>query len=121
MRGDMRWLLFSGSGRICRRTYLLGIAFWMAVLAIPVTTAVNAGESTARAVAGFGIILALLPAIASLATLSVKRLHDIGLPSGLVFLLLVPGIAVVVLFGLVVWPSAIGPNRYGPSPDRPGY
>lgn len=122
MRGDMRWLLFSGSGRLGRRTYILGIAFWAAVLAIPTTFAMRVDEdSAAMALAGFGIILVLLPSAWSVAMLSVKRLHDIGLPSALVLLLVVPGVEFIVLFGLMVWPSERGPNQYGPLPDRPGY
>ena len=122
MHGDMRWLLFSGSGRIGRRTYILGIAFWAAVLAIPTTLAIRVEQdSAAMSLVGFGIILALLPAAWSVAMLSVKRLHDIGLPSALVLLLVIPGVEFIVFLGLMAWPPARGPNKYGPSPDRPGY
>ncbi|MNU03423.1 hypothetical protein D3C72_2474480 [compost metagenome] len=51
--------------------------------------------------------------------MSIKRLHDMGLPGILVFVLFVPAVSFVMLFVLCLWPSAPGPNAYGPASDWP--
>ena len=118
----MRWLLFGVSGRLSRRTYAWALLFWTLVLAIPVSAAVRAApESSALAMAGFGFILAFLPAAWSIAVLSIKRLHDAGLPGILVGVLIIPAASGFMLLIMMVWPSVKGPNRHGPAPDQAGY
>jgi uncharacterized membrane protein YhaH (DUF805 family)/acetyltransferase-like isoleucine patch superfamily enzyme len=86
----MRWLLFSVSGRLSRKTYALTMLFW-AVLSIPVSAAVKADpDSGAMAMAGFGFIWSFLLAAWSIAVTSIKRLHDAGLPGILVGVLVIP-------------------------------
>jgi len=118
----MRWLLFSGFGRQGRKTYLLGLAFWVAVLCIPVSMATQVEDgSAAQVLVGIGAVLTFLPTAWSIAMMSIKRLHDIGLSGLFVVALVVPGIALVALVGLSAWPSARRPNRFGPHADFPGY
>ncbi|MCY0093224.1 DUF805 domain-containing protein [Hoeflea ulvae] len=118
----MRWLLFGVSGRLSRRTYALAMLFWACVLAIPVTAAVRAvPDSAAMTLAGFEIIAAFLPASWSVAVMSIKRLHDAGLPAILVAVLVIPAASFLMLLVLLLWPSNKGPNRHGPAPDHPGY
>lgn len=118
----MRWLLFSVSGRLSRRTYALAILFWSLVLAVPVSGVVQATpHSSAMVTAGFGFILVILPSAWSIAVMSIKRLHDAGLPGILVGVLVVPAASFFMLLIIMVWPSVKGPNRHGPGPDQPGY
>ena len=118
----MRWLLFSVSGRLSRRSYAWAMLFWSVVLAVPVSAAVHAApDSSAMNMAGFGIILSFLPAAWSIAVMSIKRLHDAGLPAILVAVLVIPAASLFMLLILLLWPSVKGPNRHGPAPDQPGY
>lgn len=119
---DMRWLFFGGSGRLGRKPFLLGLAFWLAVLAMPVAMAlkVETGGEGAMLV-GFAIIVAFLPAAWSVLALGVKRLHDLGLPGYAILILFVPGVGIIAFILLAVLPSAPGANAYGAGADRPGH
>lgn len=118
----MRWLLFSVSGRLSRKTYAWAMLFWAMVMAMPVSAAVQAmPDSAAMTTAGFGIILVLLPSAWSIAVMSIKRLHDAGLPGILVGVLVIPAASFFMLLIIALWPSVKGPNRHGPVPDQPGY
>jgi len=118
----MRWLLFSVSGRLSRRAYAWALLFWMVALAVPVSAAVNAApDSSALTMAGFGIIFSFVPAAWSMAVMSIKRLHDAGLPGILVAVLVIPGASFFMLLVIMLWPSVRGPNKHGPGPDHPGY
>lgn len=118
----MRWLLFSVSGRLSRRTYAWAVLFWIAVMSIPVSAAVRAvPDSSVMTMAGFGIILTFLPAVWSIAVMSIKRLHDAGLPGILVGVLVIPAASFFMLLIIMLWPPVKGPNRHGPAPDQPGY
>ena len=118
----MRWLLFSVYGRLSRRAYAWAMLFWMVVLAIPVSGAVSASpDSSALALAGLGFIFSFLPAAWSIAVMSIKRLHDAGLPAILVGVLVIPGASFFMLLIIMLWPSVKGPNPHGPGPDQPGY
>ncbi|MCY0149579.1 DUF805 domain-containing protein [Hoeflea sp. G2-23] len=121
-QSGMRWLLFSASGRLSRRTYAWALLFWTAVFAVPVSAAVSAGDdSSALATAGLGFMLTFAVAAWSVAVMSIKRLHDAGLPVILVVVLLVPAASLLMLIAIMVWPSVKGPNGHGPGPDQPGY
>jgi uncharacterized membrane protein YhaH (DUF805 family) len=118
----MRWLLFSVSGRLSRRTYAWALLFWMLTVGIMVSAAVNApDDSAALAVSGLGFILVSLTGAWSIAVMSIKRLHDAGLPGMLVIGLVVPAASFFVLLLIMLWRSDKGPNRHGPAPDQPGY
>lgn len=121
-RPGMRWLLFGVSGRVSRRTYAWAMLFWALVMAIPLSAAIRAvPDSDAMAVAGLGIILLFFPAAWSIAVMSIKRLHDAGLPGILVAVLVIPAASFLMLIMIMVWPSNKGPNRHGPGPDQSGY
>ncbi len=118
----MRWLLFGVSGRLSRRSYAWAMLFWALVLAIPLSAALRATpNSAAMTMAGFGFILAFLPAVWSIAVMSIKRLRDAGLPAILVGVLIIPAASTFMLLIMMIWPSVKGPNRHGPAPDQPGY
>lgn len=119
---DMRWLLFSVSGRMSRRSYMLALLFWSLAFAVPVSGAINASQdSPALVVSGLGFVVVALGAAWSVAVMSIRRLHDAGLPGILVVVLVIPGASLLMLFITLVWPSVTGPNRHGPGPDQPGY
>lgn len=118
----MRWLLFSVSGRLSRRTYAWALLFWMATVSVPVSAAVGAEpDSSAMTMAGFGIILTVLAATWSIAVMSIKRLHDAGLPGILVGVLVIPAASFFMLLIIMLWPPTKGPNKHGPAPDEAGY
>lgn len=119
----MRWLLFSVSGRLSRRTYAWALLFWMATVSVPVSAAVGAEpDSSAMTMAGFGIILTVLAATWSIAVMSIKRLHDAGLPGILVGVLVIPAASFFMLLIIIMlWPPTKGPNKHGPAPDEAGY
>jgi uncharacterized membrane protein YhaH (DUF805 family) len=118
----MRWLLFSVSGRLSRRTYAWALLLWALTLGITVSAAVNApDDSTALAVSGLGFILVCLTGAWSIAVMSIKRLHDAGLPGMLVIGLVVPAASFLVLLVIMLWRPDKGPNRHGPASDQPGY
>ena len=118
---DMRWLLFSASGRIGRRTYVMALAFWLAVLAIPVTMAVRVTDGgPAQPIVGLALVVTCLVAIVSILMIVIKRLHDVGMPGLAAFALVVPFL-LVALPVLAFWPSTEGPNRNGARPDRRGH
>lgn len=118
----MRWLLFSVSGRLSRRTYAWALLFWTLAAGVTVSAAVNAPDgSTALAMSGLGFILVCLAGAWSIAAMSIKRLHDAGLPGMLVIGLVVPAASFLVLLVIMLWRSDKGPNRHGPEPDQPGY
>ncbi|MEM5495722.1 DUF805 domain-containing protein [Hoeflea sp. AS16] len=118
----MRWLLFSVSGRLSRRAYAWALLFWIAVMSVPVSVAVGADpDSGVMTAAGFGIIFSFLAAAWSIAVMSIKRLHDAGLPGILVGVLVIPGASFFMLLIIMLWPSVKGPNTHGPAPDLPGY
>lgn len=118
----MRWLLFSVSGRLSRQVYAWGLLFWLAVISVPVAAAVRAEpDSTAVTMAGFGIMLTFLAAAWSIAVMSIKRLHDAGLPGILVGVLVIPAASFFMLLIIMLWPPTNGPNKHGPASDQPGY
>ena len=118
----MRWLLFSASGRVSRKTFMLAVAFWFVVLAIPVAMAARVTQDVpAQAIIGLAIILSFALSGFSTLMVAIKRAHDIGLPGPVAFAILVPFLSFVALIALCALPSSPGPNRFGPGPDRRGY
>jgi uncharacterized membrane protein YhaH (DUF805 family) len=118
----MRWLLFSVSGRLSRRTYALGMLFWTAVLSIPVSARSRpTRQRGAWFRGGFRFHLSFLLAAWSIAVTSIKRLHDAGLPGILVGVLVIPAASFFMLLIIMLWPSVKGPNKHGPGSDQPGY
>lgn len=118
----MRWLLFSRSGRVSRKTFMLTVAFWFVVVAIPVAMAVRVTQGDpAQAIIGLAIVASFALSCFSILMVAMKRARDIGLPGSVAFAVLVPVLSFVALIVLSALPSSPGPNRFGPGPDRPGY
>jgi uncharacterized membrane protein YhaH (DUF805 family) len=61
------------------------------------------------------IIVLLIFIIPSLAV-TVRRLHDIGKPGWYIFIVIIPGLGLLILFLILLQDSKAEPNQYGPSP-----
>ena len=59
-----------------------------------------------------------LSAISTL-MLTIKRVHDLGLPGVMALSIFVPGVSLVVLVLLCVWPTTDNADRYGARRDWP--
>ncbi|MDO6965175.1 DUF805 domain-containing protein [Rhizobium alvei] len=117
---DMIWLLFSPSGRLSRRTYGLALCLWFALQGIVISQMfANEGEQTALALWTLALVGIILGWILSSLMLTVKRMHDLGLPGYWALLLALPVIGLVTMIALIFMPSD-GPNHYGLFPDAPG-
>ena len=111
------WALFGLRGRIGRATFLLGLAFMLAILAVIVALIVNTPEEHERmALWGLAFLLAGLMACYSVFSLSLKRLHDIGLPSYAVVLLVVPPVSAFFALFLALKRGEPQTNAHGPAP-----
>ena len=116
------WALFSLTGRIRRKTYILGLAAVFSVWWVALSQLMSA-EGNAEAVDRWLIILGLI-VIASgwcLFALAVKRLHDFGF-SGfwvvfLLFLIFYDAFWLgIPLFAFAAFPGSKDTNRFGPPP-----
>lgn len=63
-------------------------------------------------VLGGAILLLLMPLLA----VTVRRIHDIGLPGWFVLLGFIPSVGNLVMLGFALWPGDRGANRWGPAP-----
>jgi len=117
----MGWLFFSPSGRISRQPYIMALLFWMALQMIAVSQ-MFAGErlhSDALIVlATLGLIVVSLLTFVSMIMLTIKRVHDMGYPGLLAFLIFVPVVSFFALICFLFWPSG-PPNDFGDYPNRP--
>lgn len=117
----LAWLFFSPRGRLSRRLFAQGWLFGACLFSACIA-AIMEGE-TSPAIAGIGL-LALIPVlpfwVISTVLLGFKRVHDMGVPGPVAFVLLLPGpgLAAVALFSL--WPPRLVDNPYGPLRDGPG-
>jgi uncharacterized membrane protein YhaH (DUF805 family) len=115
----MAWLLFSPSGRIGRRPYLLAILFWALLPGIAVSQMfVNEHHELGLALWTLALMTIGLVSMVSLIMLSIKRVHDMGYPAIAAFLLFVPVVSFLALAAFLLWPSA-GPNDFGEFTNRP--
>ncbi|MHA7969546.1 DUF805 domain-containing protein [Rhizobium sp. CAU 1783] len=119
-RPTVGWLLFSPSGRAGRQVFILGWLFWMTVNCFTVSALATHQDDEQV----FGLLSALFfsgvfVSAVSTVMLSIKRLHDMGLPGISVAALFIPAISFVMLFVLCLWPSAKGQNAYGAAADSP--
>lgn len=116
----MGWLFFSPSGRLSRKPFALGWLFWIMLMSIPVVQMVHyEGNQTAA-----GLFFILFAGIAIAATISsvmltIKRLHDMGVPAALCICLFIPAISFIALIAFCLWPGKNGPNEFGSLPNRP--
>ncbi|GEO83610.1 MULTISPECIES: DUF805 domain-containing protein [Alphaproteobacteria] len=119
-RPTVNWLLFSPSGRAGRQVFILGWLFWLAINSYTVASlALHQEDEELFRFFSLLFFAGLAASSASTIMLSIKRLHDMGLPGLLVFVLFIPAVSLVMLFVLCLWPSQSGANSYGPAPDWP--
>ena len=115
------WFFFSPSGRLSRGPYALGILFWFALqfAAIGQLFAGQRLHSDGILILGFltMLVVALLSVI-SMVMLTIKRVHDIGHPGLIAFLIFVPVVSFFALLFFLLFPSG-PPNDYGYYANRP--
>lgn len=118
-RATVGWLFFSPSGRAGRQVFILGWLFWMMVNSYTLAKAVLHHEDDNPSVWGLIFLVTALFSFVSAIMLTVKRLHDVGLPGLIAVLMFVPVLSLIILFGLCVWPSNSGENAFGRATDWP--
>jgi uncharacterized membrane protein YhaH (DUF805 family) len=115
------WFFFSPSGRLSRGPYALGILFWFSLqfAAIGKLFAGDRLHSDATLILGFlALVITALLSIVSMVMLTIKRVHDMGHPGLLAFLIFVPAVSFFALLFFLVFPSG-PPNDYGSYSNRP--
>lgn len=116
----MGWLFFSPSGRLSRKPFALGWLFWVMLMSVPVVQMVHYEDSPAAAGLLFIVFAAIaIPATISSVMLTIKRLHDMGVPAVLSICLFIPAISFIALIAFCLWPGKDGPNEYGRLPNWP--
>ena len=115
------WFFFSPSGRLSRGPYALSILFWFSLqfASIGQMFAGDRLNADGLLILGFlALIVVALVSVVSMVMLTIKRVHDLGHPGLLAFLLFVPVISFFALFFFLLFPSG-PPNDYGARPNRP--
>lgn len=115
------WFFFSPSGRLSRGPYALGILFWFALqfAAIGQMLAGDRLNADGLLILGFlALIVVALVSVVSMVMLTIKRVHDLGHPGLLAFLLFVPVVSFFALFFFLRFPSG-PPNDYGSHSNQP--
>ncbi|QKV19420.1 DUF805 domain-containing protein [Oricola thermophila] len=113
----VKWVLFGFKGRISRKSFWLA-ALLMILIHAAILSHVLTLPNNSAALA----LWVLLMAVAWLATawvllaLSVKRLHDLGMPGILSICLLIPPITYIGFLLLAFLPSKQETNQHGPPP-----
>ncbi len=115
------WFFFSPSGRLSRGPYALGLVFWFSLQFASVAM-MFAGESHhSDGLLVLGVLLLMgagLLGVVSSAMLTIKRVHDLGHPGIVAFLIFVPVVSFFALLFFLLFPSG-PPNSYGTVPNRP--
>ncbi len=114
---SLKWLFFSFKGRIARQSYILSIIFIQVLFGLVVYRIIRAGEDENQ-LALWGLVFIALAAISFWCglALSIKRIHDLGLPWPLVILQFIPPIMWFFILFLMVMPSKQETNEHGPPP-----
>ena len=115
------WFFFSPSGRVSRRPYALGILFWFSLqfAAIGQMFAGDRQNSDSLLVLSFlALMIVGLASVVSMVMLTIKRVHDMGYPGILAFVVFVPVVSFLALVCFLFWPSA-PPNPFGHATNRP--
>lgn len=115
------WLFFSPSGRLSRGPYALGILFWFALqfASIGQMFAGDRLNADGLLIIGFlALIVTALLGVVSMTMLTIKRVHDIGHPGLLAFLIFVPVVSFIALLFFLLFPSG-PPNDYGTCSNQP--
>jgi uncharacterized membrane protein YhaH (DUF805 family) len=105
---DLKWLLFSFSGRLNRQP------FWLFVL-VSAIISVIAQFPDGREPGAFSVIVFLALLWPWLAT-TAKRLHDTDRSAWWILLAFIPLIGAIWLLVLELLRGTDGPNRFGPDP-----
>jgi uncharacterized membrane protein YhaH (DUF805 family) len=117
---SLTWLFFGWSGRLSRLPFALAWGFWMMLSAAFLTRMVmTPQEEPAFATWTFLFFAVGVVSTVSSVMLTIKRLHDMALPTPLVLCLFVPAISIFALIAFVAWPGTPGPNPHGPVTNRP--
>jgi uncharacterized membrane protein YhaH (DUF805 family) len=117
----MLWLFFSPSGRISRQPYIMAFLFWFMLQAVAIGqmfAAERQDNDAMLAIATLGLIVVSLIGFVSMIMLTIKRVHDMGYPGALAFLIFVPVVSFLALICFLFWPSS-PPNPFGDYPNRP--
>ena len=115
------WFFFSPSGRLSRGPYARGVLFWFSLqfAAIGQMFAGDRLNADGLLILGFlALIVVGLASVVSMVMLTIKRVHDLGHPGLLAFLLFVPVISFFALLFFLLFPSG-PPNDHGTFPNRP--
>lgn len=115
------WFFFSPSGRLSRGSYALGILFWFALqfASIGQLFAGQRLHSDGVLILGFlALVVIALLSVVSMVMLTIKRVHDIGHPGLIAFLIFVPVVSFFALLFFLLVPSG-PPNDYGSFSNRP--
>jgi uncharacterized membrane protein YhaH (DUF805 family) len=119
-RPNLTWLFFRTTGRVSRAAYFLGGLLVAIAQAFPLYRFTLVPEGTTESETWamlFG--LAFLVSLWSNVALAVKRLHDLGKPGLMAFVLFVPVVSIVAFLVLCLFPGDPGPNRYGSRTNAP--
>ena len=123
------WLFFRFDGRVGRQVYWLSIFFLSAVIGATGPFVID--PETGSVLFNFGPIQSLVYMVGTICsiTVSIKRLHDLGMSGFFAIGLLVFPIAVILSLWLGIRKGDPGPNKYGlaadvrphqPAPGSPG-
>ena len=111
---SLSWLFFSPSGRVSRLPYCLGWLFWAAASGFVLSRVLaHQGDDIALALWTLILVVTALVSTASIALMTIKRLHDTGYPGHLAICLFIPVLSPVLFLALCLWPGTEGENEYG--------
>ncbi|MFD1695464.1 DUF805 domain-containing protein [Roseibium aestuarii] len=120
------WLFASPFGRVSRKVYWLGFLLIWAIVGLAVNMWLNSvppeEDLLGLDIASFMESNPLFPILFLVLqwlelALVIKRCQDMGMPGFAAALIFVPVVNVLAVILLGLFPSARGPNRYGPFPD----
>ncbi|PZU84124.1 MAG: DUF805 domain-containing protein [Shinella sp.] len=119
-RPTVSWLFFSPSGRAGRQTFILGWLFWLMMnsFALAKLTLVPEDDDLLP-LYQLAFIISMGLSIVSAVMMSIKRLHDMGMPGLIALTIFIPAVSMLVLFVLCMWPSSRNANAYGGATDWP--
>ncbi|THF56321.1 DUF805 domain-containing protein [Ollibium composti] len=119
-RIQLSWLFFRTSGRVSRAAYFLGGLLVAIAQAFPLYRFTLVPEGTAESETwALLFMVAFLGSLWSNVALAIKRLHDLGKPGMMAFVLFVPVVSIVAFLVLCLFPGDPRPNRYGSRTNAP--
>ncbi len=114
----------TGSGRAGRSEYwwyyLVNVIVYMVLWGVAVALSTTMSQSTQDSVIPLGwaviVLLWCLFNVTPTITVTVRRLHDVGMSGWYYFLQLIPSVGSLVLFVITLLPGKQGSNMYGRDP-----